>query len=152
MAIVTDAFGTTTAFTITLASLANSSAGVGRQSQMVTGNTAQSALIAIKFTVGTAATANSVVNTYLIRSDGTISDDGAGTADAGITIVNAPNLGNIAISGTAPNTTYYGVFDTKPYTLGPNFGIAVVNQSGFAANGTTGQFAAEYTLVNPTIT
>ncbi len=153
MSTVTDTYGSTTALTITLASLASSSAGVGRQSNLVTGNTAPYAMIAVKFTVGGTPTANSLINTYLIRGDGTITNDNAGTGDAALTVINAPLLGSILCSGTTSNATYYGVFDTKNLgVLGSTFGVAVVNSTGVAANGTAAQFAVEYTPINPTIT
>lgn len=143
-----DTFGAATTFTITLASLANSTAGVGRQSTLITSNTASSALIGFKFTTGTSPTANTLVYLYLIRGDGTLTDDAAGASDAGITIVNAPLLGTLLISTTGSNTTYTALFDTKFLgSLGPTFGVAVVNSSGATANGTGGNFAVEYTLI-----
>lgn len=143
-----DTFATAAAFTITLASLANSTAGVGRQSTLITGNTAGSALITCKFTTGTSPTANTLVYVYLIRGDGTINDDNAGSSDAGITIINAPLLGTILVSAATSNATYYGVFDTKFLgSLGSTFGIALVNSSGATANATGGNFAAQYTLI-----
>ncbi len=153
MSTVTDVYGTTTAFTHTLASLANSTAGVGRQSNIVTGNTAYSALIGVKFTVGTSPTANTLIYVYLIRGDGTLIDDNAGASDAGITIINAPLLGTILCSAATSNATYYGMFDTKFLgSLGKSFGIAIVNSTGVTANGTGGNFSTEYTLITPTIT
>lgn len=143
-----DVFGSATTFTITLASLASSTAGVGRQSNLITGNTAKSAFIAVKFTAGTTPTANSLVYVYLIRGDGTITDDNAGSSDAGITVINAPLLGAILISAATSNATYYGFFDTKFLgSLGSNFAIAIVNSSGATANATGGNFAAEYTFI-----
>jgi len=153
MSSISDTYGTTTTFTITLASLANSTAGVGRQSNVITSNTAPSALIAVKFTTGTSPTANTLVYVYLIRGDGTLIDDNAGASDAGITVINAPLLGTILNSAATSNATYYGVFDTKFLgSLGKSFGIAVVNSTGATANSTGGNFSAEYTLITPTIT
>lgn len=143
-----DTFAAAAAFTITLASLANSTAGVGRQSTLVTSNTAKSALIMVKFTVGTTPVANSLIYVYLIRGDGSINDDNAGASDAGITIINAPLLGTILCSAATNNTAYYGMFDTKFLgSLGPTFGIAVVNSTNVTANSTGGNFTAEYTLI-----
>lgn len=143
-----DTFAAASAFTITLASLASSTTGVGRQSTLVTSNTAKSALIAVKFTVGTTPTINTLVYVYLIRGDGTLNDDNAGSSDAGLTVINAPLLGTILVSATTSNTAYYGLFDTKFLgSLGPTFGIAVVNSSGVTANATAGNFTAEYTLI-----
>lgn len=143
-----DVFTGPTTFTITLASLATSAVGVGRQSTLVTGNTARSAEIGVKFTVSTTPTANTLIYVYLLRSDGTISDDNAGASDAGITIINAPLLGTILCPAATSNVSYYGVFDTKFLgSLGTSFGIAVVNSTGTVANATTGNFQAEYTII-----
>lgn len=143
-----DTFAAAAAFTITLASLANSTAGVGRQSTLVTSNTAKSALIMVKFTVGTTPVANTLVYVYLIRGDGSINDDNAGASDAGITIINSPLLGTILVPAATSNTAYYGMFDTKFLgSLGPTFGIAVVNSTNVTANSTGGNFTAEYTLI-----
>lgn len=154
MATVKDAFGTTTAFTITLASLANSTAGVGRQSTLIdnTSTLYTSAHIAVKFTVGTTPTANTLIYVYLLRGDGTLTDDAAGASDAAITIKNAPLLGTILVPATTSDTAYYGIFDTKFLgSLGKTFGIAVVNSSGVTANATAGNFTAEYTGITQTV-
>lgn len=143
-----DTFGTTTTFTITLASLASSTVGVGRQSTLITSNTASSALIAVKFTAGTSPTANTLIYVYLIRGDGTLTDDNAGASDAGLTVINAPLLGTILVSAATSNATYYGMFDTKFLgSLGPTFGIAIVNSTGATANATGGNFSCEYTKI-----
>ena len=147
-AVQQETFGSTTAFTITLASLATSSAGVGRQSTMITSNTARSALIACQIEVGTTPTANTLIYVYLLRGDGTITDDGAGSSDAGITIINAPLLGTILCPAATSNTKYYGVFDTKPLgSLGKSFGVAIVNSTGVALNSTGGNHVINYTLM-----
>lgn len=143
-----DTLAASTSFTITLASLANSTAGVGRQSTLITGNTARSAIISFKFTTGTTPTANSLVYLYLIRSDGTLTDDSAGASDAGLTVVNAPLLGTLLIPTNASNTTYIQNYDTKFLgSLGTTFGVAVVNSSGVTANSTGGNFDVRYTLL-----
>lgn len=143
-----DTFAAAQAFTITLASLANSAVGVGQQSTLITGNKAESALIGVKFTTGTTPTANSLVYVYLIRGDGTLKDDNAGNSDAALTVVNAPLLGVILIPAASSNTAYTALFDTKSLgSLGPVFGIAIVNNSGVAANATPGNFTAEYSLI-----
>lgn len=144
----TDTFGSTTTLTITLASLANSTAGVGRQSTLITGNTARSAIIACKITTGTTPTANSLFYVYLIRGDATLNDDGAGSTDAGLTVINAPLLGTILVPAATSNTAYTALFDTKPLgSLSKTFGIAVVNSSGVALNATAGNHSIEYTLM-----
>lgn len=143
-----DTLAASASFTITLASLAHSAAGVGRQSTLLTGNTAPSALVSVKFTVGTNPTANTLIYVYLIRSDGTIADDAAGASDAAITIKNAPLLGTILCTATTSDATYYGTFDTKSLgSLGATWGIAVVNSTAVTSNSTAGNFDARYTLI-----
>jgi hypothetical protein len=143
-----DTFAAPATFTITLASLASSVVGVGRQSTLITGNVAESAHIAVKFTTGTTPTAGSVITVYLIRGDGTLNADNAGGSDAGITIINTDILGTIICSAATSNAAYYGFFDTKFLgSLGQTFGIAIVNSTGATANATSGNFAAEYSLI-----
>lgn len=150
MATIKETFASVSSMTITLASLANSSAGVGRQSTIVdnTTNLYLSALVSLKVTVGTTPTANTLIYVYLIRdnNDGTpIRDDGAGASDAGITIVNAPLLGTILCPATTSDTAYYGEFDTSQLgPLGPKWGIAVVNNTGVALNATGGNHVVSF--------
>lgn len=133
------------AFTITLASLASSVVGVGRQSTLITGNTARSALVGVKITTGTTPTINTLVYVYLIRGDGTINDDGAGATDAAITVINAPLLGTILVPATTTAAAYTALFDTKFLgSLGPTWGIAIVNSTVAALNATAGNFTVEY--------
>lgn len=141
MATIKDIYGTDTALTLTLASLANSAAGVGRQSTLVdnTTNAFLSALIFLKIKVGTSPTANTPIYVYLLRSnnDDPIADDNAGASDAGLTVINAPLLGVINCNATTTGAVYYGVFDTTPLgPLGPKWGIAVVNNTGVALDAT----------------
>lgn len=141
---------TTAAFTITLASLAD---GSGRQSTLVS-NTSDypAALVNVKITSGgSAPTAGAVYEVYLLRSDGTIADDGAGASDAAITIENAPLLGTIKVTATTAKA-FYGVFDTAPLgPLGPTWGIAVVNESGQALSSTEGDHDYNYTYYVPEV-
>lgn len=143
-------------FTLTLSSLANSTAGVGRQSSLIDNTLTQfpSALVSLNIKVGTSPTANSLIYVYLIRSnnDGTpIADDNAGTSDAGITIVNAPLLGVMLCSATTTGANYRAIFDTKFLgSLGPKWGIAIVNSTGVALNSTEGVYS--YIGTNPRFT
>jgi hypothetical protein len=145
---ITAKFGTATAFTLTLASLANSTAGVGRQSTLVdnTTNLFDSANIYLNIKVGTSPGANSLIYVYLIRSDNNggsqIADDNAGASDAGITIVNASLLGVILCSATSTGANYRKSFDTRVLgPLGPEWGIAVVNSTNVALNASEGVYS-----------
>lgn len=141
------------AFTITFSPagvpLANGSA---RQSTLLT-NTSPgypAALIHARIkSGGVAPTVGSVFEIYLLRSDGTIADDGAGASDAAITIENAPLLGTIVVTATTTKN-FYGVFDTSPLgPLGTSWGIAVKNSTGQSISATEGDHAVRYTYYVP---
>lgn len=136
-------------FTMTLASLAAASA---RQADLITNsNNYPGALINLKIESGTAPTAGGVYEIYLIRSDGTVADDGAGASDAAITIVNAPLLGTIVVTNSG-NANFYGVFDTASLgPLGPYWTVAVKNSTSQALNSTEGNHTKDYTYYVPEI-
>lgn len=153
----TDLYSSPSALTITLASLAHSVAGVGRQSAIVdnTLNLYQSALVSVKITVGTTPTINTPIYIYLIRDNNDLTpirDDGAGVSDAAITIVNASLLGVIIVPATTSDTAYYSIFDTSQLgPLGPKWGIAVVNGSGVSLNATAGNHVVSFIGVKKNI-
>ncbi len=142
-----------TAFTITLASLANGSA---RQSTMVSNatNKRPAALVYLRIKSGAAApTVNTVYNIFLLRGDNVASStyrtDGAGASDAAFTRVNAPLLGSILVTASA-NTNFYGEFDTgRLGPLGDEWGIAVLNSSGQALSTTEGDHLYKYSYYYP---
>lgn len=135
------------AFTMTLASLASSTVGVGRQSTLVdnTANLYFSALVSLNVKVGTTPTANSLIYVYLIRSNNdatAIADDNAGASDAGLTIINAPLLGVIVCNAATTGANYRKTFDTAFLgDLGPKWGIAIVNSTGAALNASDGVYS-----------
>ena len=139
--------GTATAMTITLASLASSAVGVGRQSTIVSNvDDAQLIHVYVKVTVGTSPTANTSIFVYLIKSDGTHRSDGAGASDAALTIVNARLLGVIRNPATSSDTAYYGEFLVR--NPGPEWGIAIVHNTGVNLNSTGGNHWVRYTVEN----
>lgn len=147
MATISELLSSVNAFTLTLASLANSTVGVGRQSTLIDNSTNlyDSAEITLNIKVGTTPTANSLIYVFLIRSnaDGTpIADDNAGASDAGITIVNATPLGSILVIDATTGANYRKSFDTRfAGLLGPKWGIAIVNSSGVALNASEGAYS-----------
>lgn len=155
MATITDNFSALGTFTITLTSLAHSTAGVGRVSTFLdnTTNKYLSANVYVKVTSGGSTTANNPVYVYLSRGDNAnINDDNNGTADAAGTFVNTPILGVINVNGTAASSSYYGVFDTSSFgPLGPAWGVGIVNSSGTTFNGTAAQFSVTYVGVTKTV-
>jgi len=87
--------------------------------------------------MGTTPTANSVAYVFLIRSNNDttpIADDGAGTTDAAITIVQSNLLGVILCPSATTGAVLAKNFDTLPLglPLGPKWGVAVVNSTQVA--------------------
>lgn len=157
MATIKDSYAAAQAITITLASLASSTAGVGRQGTLVdnTTNLYTSAIVSVNIKMGTTPTANTIVTVYLIRSnnDGTaIIDDGAGTTDAGLTVVEAPVLGTLVNPNTTTGNVLKANFDTKSLgSLGPKWTVAVVNSTGVALDATGGNHVISYVGVTQTV-
>jgi len=154
---IKDKFSASAALTITLASLASSTAGVGRQSTLVDNSSARygELVVYVKITVGTTPTANTPIYVYLIRSDNDGTDhrtDGAGASDAALTVNNAPLLGVIMVPATTSDTAYYGEFSTRPYgAVGPEWGIAIVQSTTVNLNSTGGNHWVRYIGVNPEV-
>lgn len=143
---LSDKQATLASFTITLASLASVGTPpnvAGRQSTLVdnTSNLYIGAKVYLKVKMGTSPTANTLVYVYLIQYDNSaVADDGAGTSDAALTVVNATLLGTILNPSTSTGQLTYGIFDTTKVadSLGPKWGIAIVNTSGVALDATEG--------------
>ncbi|MBI1825881.1 MAG: hypothetical protein HY287_05840 [Planctomycetes bacterium] len=151
---IKDKFASSTALTITIASLADAG---GRQSTLVDNSTNryQDVLLYLKIkNSGTAPTANSVVEVYLLRDDangGTEhASDGAGSSDSAITILNAPLLGVIRNkSSPAGGDVIYGEFlISRP---GPKWGIAIVNRTGQTLDSTGSNHWARHVGLNPEV-
>ncbi len=152
MATVKQAFGTATAATITIASLANAA---GRASTAIdeSTNLYVSADVRVKIKTNAAGTsATGYVAVYLVRSeDGTNFDDGFGGTDGAFTAVNATLLGYITANANA--TTYQAVFDLQQLgiTLPRKWCIGIMNQSGAALDATAGNHEVKYTEKNFTV-
>jgi len=136
--------GTSTALTITLASLAN---GAGRCSTAVDNSSvnAISADIYVKIkTAGTLTTPFSV-SVYLVRSeDGTNFDDGFAGSDAAFTPINATLIG--IISAPTTGTTYQMILNTEVAgNLPRKYAIAIVNNTGVSFDGTAGNHSVSIT-------
>ena len=154
---ITDRFDASTAFTITLASLASSTAGVGRQSTIVdnTTNKYLDVLVFVKITQsGTVTpTGNRAVYVYLVRDDNNATNhrsDGAGASEAGLTVQNAQLIGTI-VNKAAPamSEVLYGEFlVTRP---GPKWGIAIVHDTGTGLHATEANHWVRFVGLNPDI-
>lgn len=140
-------------FTISLASLADQN---GRQSTMVNNTTHRpGAIVYLRIKSGTSAPSNATVYAvYLLRGDDTsptYRTDNAGASDAAITIENAQLLGHIVVTDDA-SKNFYGEFDTAALgPLGPQWGIAVVNESGAALSSTEGDHYKAYAYYVPEV-
>jgi len=128
-------FGTSTALTITLASLASSTAGVGRQCTLVDNTTNRYDLIHLfgQITTGTSPTDGKTIYLYAIRGDGTRRTDGAGASDAGMTRMTARLLKTIPTDDTSEQGYEFDCLLASP---GPEWGICVVQDTEVALNAT----------------
>lgn len=148
--------GTTTAFTITLASLATSSTLlVGRESTAVALN-GLDAIIGGKVTTGSSPTAARQIEVWSYASyDDTEYSGGATGSDAGLTLTaETKTLLRLVTIIPTHNTT-----DT-PYKWGPfsvaeifgfvpeSFGLFITHNTGVNLNSTGGNHEAFYTLLN----
>jgi hypothetical protein len=152
---VIDRFDSSTAFTITLASLASSTAGVGRQSTILdnTSNKYLDVLVFVKIKLGTSPTGNRAVYVYLIRDDNNGTNhrsDGAGASDAGLTIQNAQLIGTMADKQSpATGDVLYGEF--LVHRPGPKWGICIVHDTGVVLDSTEGNHWVRYVGLSPDI-
>lgn len=146
MASVKEAFGTTTNFTLTLASLA-SSATAGRESTKVDNTTDLylDALVWVQIALTTGTIGNDkAVYVYAYGSlDATNFPDTVTGADAAITLNDPTQLRLIGvINAVAQSTTYKGgpwsVAAAFGGVLPPSWGIVVRNYTGIALTGTEG--------------
>lgn len=118
---------------ISLAALASSTVGVGRQGDIVDNTITryQRLLVWAFLKQGTSPTGNRKADMYLIRDDNNSNrDDGAGTSDNAITILNAPHV-STGINKSSPST---GDVIYIPSTLiihpGPKWTLAIVHNTG----------------------
>lgn len=159
MAVTKITYGTSTAITCTLASLADS-ATVGRQSTVVdnTSNLYDDALLFIQVkTAGTLATPFAVYVYIFGSEDGTnyIADDGViGATDAAYTVNAASNLKGPFIINTPVTAKIYATTVSVASCFGGimprKWGFVVVNDSGAALSATEGDHLKSYTGITYT--
>lgn len=141
--------------TCTLATLTASS---GRSSSPITNATKRSAAMILfsPMTGGTAPTADTVIEMFLLREDDSAAiggrTDGWTDADAALTVINAPLVGVVAVAAVI-NTNYTDTFDTAPLgPLGTNgWGIAVRNGTNQSLNSTESNHKKRYQYYVPEI-
>jgi len=138
--------------TITLASLATSTSGVGRQSTIIDNmtNKYQDVAIYSQITMGTTPTTGKGVYLYLIRDDNQgYRTDGAGATDAAWTGINAPIIGVLENRTPQSNTPLYGDFIVNQ--PGPLWGIGVSHDTSVNLNSTAGNHFIRWVGINPEV-
>ena len=145
--------GTSTTGTITLASLATSTAGVGRQSTMIDNSTDlfKEINVYMHVTTGTSPTANRAIKLYLIKGDGNATPyrtDEAGASDAGLTVITATLLAGATTTSTSDFTYTLEAVIENP---GDEWGVAVVHDTGVNLNSTAGNHFFHWTGQLPEI-
>ncbi|OHD27818.1 MAG: hypothetical protein A2Y38_25085 [Spirochaetes bacterium GWB1_59_5] len=154
---ITDRFDASTALTITLASLASSLSGAGRQSTIVdnTANKYLDVLLYVKITQsGTVTpTGNKAVYVYLIRDDNHATNhrsDGAGAADAALTVQNAELIDTI-VNKSSPATSEILYGEVLIHRPGPKWGIAIVHDTGTGLHATEANHWVRFVGLNPDV-
>ena len=133
--------------TITIASLANSSGGSGRQSTIYDNTTTryQRITIFLKTKLGTTPTAG-YLGIYLIRDDGSVTplrDDNAGSVDAAINLLNSWQFAPL-VTKPSPATGDVLIGSFVVENPGVKFAIAVLNNTGVALDATAGSHVLEF--------
>jgi hypothetical protein len=151
-------YGTSAAITLTLASLATSTAaaGVGRESAAVdnTADLADDAIVGGKIKTGT-TTANTQIEIWVAGSyDGTSYTGGATGADAGLTLIPAVRillkpLLTIPIPDTTARTYTWAASIAQAFggVMPKKWSIFVLNSSGANLDATAGNHELKYTPV-----
>lgn len=153
---ILEKFGASTEIVITLASLASSTVGLGRQGTIV-----DNTLITARFRdiliwafvkQGTNPTGSRKAVLYLIRDDNNgHRDDGAGTSDAAITILNASII-NVGINKSSPAT---GEVIYIPSAIihrpGPKWTVALTHDTAVNLDSTENNSRVFFIGLNPEI-
>ena len=148
------------ALTITLASLGSSTTGAGQQATEVdlSGLTASDAYpyevtVFYKLTQGTSPTGNRAAYFYVLASDGTHRDGGAGASDATFTvpsnIIGSPV--HVAANASSPSTgdVLRGSFSF--IVTSKRFVLAMYHDTGVALNSTAGNHYIQYSVRKPDV-
>ncbi len=145
---------TETALTVTLASLASSTVGVGRQTTIVDLRTSSLAppILQIIFSIklGTSPTAGNIYFWFIDVNTGgtTVRADGAGASDAGMTRVTAPLVWTASSkSSPASGDVISGGF--KIYDPSPLFGLLIAHDTGVILDASGGNHYVAYNTYTP---
>lgn len=149
---LTDSFGELTTLNLTLASLASSTGGVGRQSDMIANPDGERELrLYIKITQGTSPTSARAAYVYLLlgNEDASYRTDGASNIDSGLTVLNAQQICALRnkISGAATGDVMYKEVLTR--IAAPYWGIAIVHDTGVNLDSNSATHFVKYQYVTP---
>lgn len=154
------AYGTSTAMTMTLASLASdTNLLAGRESTAVDNSStlAVDYIVGGKVTTGTSPTASRVIEVWAYASyDGTTYSGGATGTDAALTFASEKTslalLQVLPTDATSNHTYEWGPFSiADAFGIMPKkFGIYIVHNTGVNLNSTAGNHEVKYTAVNYT--
>lgn len=150
---IKDQFASAAAVSITLASLASSTAGAGRQSSFIDNTAAahRDVLLFVRVRQGTSPTGGRGVYVHLLRDDGDATTpqrtDDAGASDAAITVVNATLIG-VLQNGSSPATGDDLVGSFVVHHPGPRWAIAITHDTGVALDATAGNHVVRYVGVD----
>ena len=158
MATATISYGTSTALTITLASLAtDTNLLAGRESTAIdnTSNTPVDVLVGGFVSTGTSPTANKQIEVWVYGSyDGTTYSGGCTGSDAALTFASEKTslrLGAILPTDATSNHSYEFVINSIAQLFGgvmpKKWGIFVVHNTGVNLNSTGGDHEIKYTEV-----
>ncbi|HVX90632.1 MAG TPA: hypothetical protein VHC20_03270 [Candidatus Paceibacterota bacterium] len=154
MSTATPLYGTATALTMTLASLASDTNLVAGRSSAAVDNTSDDAVDAIvggKVTTGTSPTASRQIEVWMIASyDGTSYSGGATGSDANFTPQSKTLLALLTIiptTGTSNQTYTWGPFSVANAFGGVmpvKWGVYIVHNTGVALNSTGSNHEVKY--------
>lgn len=153
---ILDKHAATTQIPISLGSLASSTAGAGRQGDLQNNSVTRypTIILFVKVKLGTSPTGNRQVYVHLLRGDvaGTenIKTDGCGDSDANLTVKNAQLIGTM-FTGSSPSTGDVLQGDFVIDAPGPEWGVAIVHDTGVNLDATNGNHDIRYIGVNPDI-
>lgn len=147
-------YGTATAITMTLASLASSTTDAGRISTAVDNSSVDALdfIVGGKVTTGTSPTVNKQIEVWFAGSyDGTSFSGGAGATDAAFTPVGTKFLLHLAqiinVSGTS-NVTYTWIVPSLLAVFGGNiptkWSVFITHNTVAALNATAGNHEVKY--------
>ena len=136
-------FSASADLTITLAALASSTTGVGRQATLIDNSVTRYDLIHLygKITTGTSPTAGRRIQIWAIRGNGTIRTDNAGANDAGWTRVTAKLIHEFVVAATS-DVTYR--WDAQIVDPGPEWSVAVTQETAVNLHATGSNHAISW--------